>query len=253
MTEQTWQQLLEAGKIDEALLALRLQEDETERNVLVSIETLSSIQDALRAKNWSKALRLTSEQEDTEPINWQELAQELGQLKAAAELLDKRQPEAALEGLGPLQSPVLRAEQETLRGTAYIYTDQMELARQAFRNAIALDNKHYRAITNLGNLELEAGNLDEAIAAYEKALKLNDSFANALHNLGVAYRKKGQVSKSVSYLRKAQTASQRQMREEARESFRGSSNPQTLKLLRWFGFGILALILFFFLRSRGMI
>jgi tetratricopeptide (TPR) repeat protein len=179
------------------------------------------------------------------------LREELERLKAAAEILDKRQPEAALEELKKLQHPLIASEKDALRGTAYIYTNDLEAAQDAFNKTLALDPKHYRVITNLGNLALEKGNLDEAIQAYERALKIDDGFANALHNLGVAYRKKGQVNKSVQMLRKAQSSSQRQLREEARESFKGSNNPQTLKLLRWFIYGVIAVIIFFFLKARG--
>lgn len=255
MTESaTWQTFLAAGKLDEALLSYRLHHEGQSSETLEQLEILSSMRNALRGKSWNRAIRMIKNREDSFTLlNPENLINELEGLKAAAETLDQRQPEAALEMLDKLELAQIASEVETLRGTAYIYINDLNKAKTAFHAALDLDPKHYRAITNLGNLALEEGQLDEAIVAYEKALKIDDSFPNALHNLGVAYRKKGQVSKSVQMLRKAQSASQRLLRDEARESFQGSSNPQTLKLLRWFIYGAIAVIVFFFLRARGFL
>lgn len=252
-TATNWQTLFGAGKLDEALLSYRLQAEEIDKNTLEQLEALSSMRDALRAKSWNKAIRIIkNHDEPMSLVDSEVLLGELERLKTAAETLDKRQPEAALKELEAIQLPVLESEKDALLGTAYIYTNDLDAAQAAFNKTLELDPKHYRVITNLGNLALEKGNLDEAIQAYEQALKIDEGFSNALHNLGVAYRKKGQVNKSVQMLRKAQSSSQRQLREEAREGFRGGNNPQTLKLLRWFIYGVIAVIVFFFLKARGV-
>ena len=88
---------------------------------------------------------------------------------------------------------------------------------------------------------------------YERALALNDTFGNAHHNLGVAYRRKGQVGKSVRALRKAQGASQKQIREEARESLRSGVGGGLAKYGRWLVYFVVAAALFLLLRSRGLV
>ena len=143
--------------------------------------------------------------------------------------------------------PLLLGEAETLRGTALIYQNDTAGARAAFENALSYDAKHYRAITNLGNLALEHNQLEEAVLYYEKALKINEHFANAHHNLAVAYKRKGEVGKSVHALKQAQRASQQKMKEEARGMFK---SPRATKYLRWLFFAGLALVVYFFVRNQ---
>jgi len=59
------------------------------------------------------------------------------------------------------------------------------------------------AITTIGNLLLEDGALDEAIAHYEYALLIDAEYAPAYHNLGVALHRSGRRVESVRMLRKA--------------------------------------------------
>ncbi len=59
------------------------------------------------------------------------------------------------------------------------------------------------AIVTLGNLLLESGDLDEAVAHYEYALLIDPDDAAAHHNLGVAMHKLGRRGKAVGLLRKA--------------------------------------------------
>ena len=108
-----------------------------------------------------------------------------------------------LSVLTSVHHPLLLGEAETLRGTALIYKNDTTGAKAAFENALGYDSKHYRAITNLGNVALENNLLEEAILQYEKALKINEHFANAHHNLAVAYKRKGEVGKSVHALKRA--------------------------------------------------
>jgi tetratricopeptide (TPR) repeat protein len=59
------------------------------------------------------------------------------------------------------------------------------------------------AITTLGNLLLEDGDVDEAIVHYEYALLIDDAYAPAYHNLGVALHRSGRRGEAVRMLRKA--------------------------------------------------
>ena len=218
----TWQALLAEGRAAEALAQYRRSENADE-TVYDTLDTLATMQNALREKGYARAVRALNKLERRpDLIDWDRLEADLLRVQTGAAEVGKNLVEEALATLSPVANPLLSAEVETLRGTAQVIDNQVELAKAHFERAVAADPKNYRAITNLGNLALEAGDVDAAIAAYEKALTLNDSFGNAHHNLGVAYRRKGQVGKSVRSLRKAQGASQKQLRDEARESLRGS-------------------------------
>jgi tetratricopeptide (TPR) repeat protein len=252
MNEETtnWQQALERGNASDAL---RFYVDSAEGNEEVesNLENLVSMQNVLREKNPAKARQYLTL--DAPTLDWlkqlfQQLDTELQTLEQATKELERHKPDETLELLNNVQHPLLRAEVETLRGTALIYHNKTSEAKQAFETALELDPQHYRAITNLGNLALEGDNIDEAITRYEQALKLNENFANAHHNLAVAYRKKGMVSKSVSQLKKAQRVSQQKMREEARGILK---NTQAAKYIRWVVIAVVALVVFFLLRQRG--
>ena len=257
MTEEspsTWQELLAQGRAGEAQAHYRLSEVPS-GDVYDALKTLANVQEALREKSYANALERLNRL-DTKPdlTDWDALEKNLNTLKDAAESLDKRRdPEAALATLEPLDLPLLNAEAATLRGTANVLMNETETAQSYFEQAVSLDPKHYRAITNLGNLALEAGRVDEAIAAYERSLKLNEAFPNAHHNLGVAYRRKGQINKSVRHLRKAQNANQRQMREEARTTLRSGMGQSWHKYGRWLLYAVIAIAAFLVLRSQGML
>ena len=249
----SWQELLAQGQASIALQHYRLSEAPN-GDIFEALKTLATVQSSLREKGYSKA-RKALEELETRPtlLNWQLLETELEQLELGAKAFDAREPGQGLEAIQDISQPLLRGETETLLGTASVLVNETDKARAHFEEAMRHDPKHYRAITNLGNLALEEGSVDEAIKAYEQALKLNDDFANAHHNLGVAYRRKGQVSKSVRSLRKAQNATQKQVREEARDTFRSGGAKQFAKYGRWFAYGLAAILVYLFLRSRGMI
>lgn len=255
MTSETppnWQELLAQGRAGEAQAHYRLSEAPS-GDTYDALKTLASVQEATREKSYAKALeRLQRLETKPDLTDWDALKQNLDVIKDAAENLDKRRdPEAALTTLEPLNHPLLNAEAETLRGTANVLMNETDTARSHFERAVTLDPKHYRAITNLGNLALEAGQTDEAIQAYERSLKLNESFPNAHHNLGVAYRRKGQINKSVRHLRKAQNATQRQMREEARTTLRSGAGQSWSKYGRWVLYAVIAVAVFLALRATG--
>ena len=56
------------------------------------------------------------------------------------------------------------------RGVARIGLEQRELARADFEEALRIAPSHAPALTNLGNLLLEEGDVDGAIARYEAAI-----------------------------------------------------------------------------------
>jgi tetratricopeptide (TPR) repeat protein len=244
---ENWKNALQQGHAEEALKRYQ-QTDNSDAATREMLESLATMQTLLREKNVSKIKSLSFQNVP----QWakalvDDLTPQLATLAEAQKCLDRHQAEKVLELLNDVQHPLLLAEVETLRGTALIYDNDTFGAKAAFEKALSYDPKHYRAITNLGNLSLEANHLDQAISFYERALKLNEHFANAHHNLAVAYRKKGEVGKSVKALKQAQRVSQQNLRQEARGILR---SPQTTKYLRWVFLALAALILFLFLRNR---
>lgn len=90
------------------------------------------------------------------------------------------------------------------RGVARIGLERRELARDDFETALQIKPAHAPALTNLGNLLLEAGDLDAAIARYQSAISADPQYAIAHLNLGVAYKRLGRIAESVRALRQAQ-------------------------------------------------
>lgn len=248
----SWQQLVAEGRVEWAMAVYF--KGERDAVVWQALTGLKELQAALRESGYARAQRLLAGLERVpDLLDWVALEAQLEALKQAAEQLGKREPERALEALAGVGQPILLAEAETLRGTARIFLGEPEAARDAFSAALTLDPKQYRAQTNLGNLELEDGRTDEAIALYQRALAANPEFANAHHNLGVAYRRKGQIGKSVGSLRKAQRANQRRMREEARETLRKGVGSGLGKYGKWLLYAAAAVAAYLVLRGLGTI
>lgn len=260
ITERSWQDWLEHGNASAALQAY-LQAGGDSFEVEDALRSLVDMQRALRAKLWDKAKdELHTPKEDvpnkdtltmTAIVNWHALKTGIEQLSASHDALERRDTEAALEALAEINLPLLAAEVDTQKGTAYIFKRELEDAQTAFEAALARDPKHYRARTNLGNVALERGQVDDAIEHYQAALRINENFSNALHNLGVAYRRKGDIGKSVQAIRKAQRAMQQEDMSSARQTMK-----QTVrggKYTKWFWYVVIGVVVYFILRSRGMI
>ena len=75
-------------------------------------------------------------------------------------------------------------------GGLYLYLGQPEKARPAFARAIAVE-PNYAAYSNLGTIDFQAGNYDEAVALYRKALEFDASDYVIWGNLAAAYRWSG--------------------------------------------------------------
>jgi tetratricopeptide (TPR) repeat protein len=96
------------------------------------------------------------------------------------------------------------------RGVARIGLELRELACDDFSAALEANARHAPALTNLGNLLLEAGRVEEAIAHYERAVESDGDYAVAYLNLGVAYKRAGRIAEGVRALRCAQRLEDRQ-------------------------------------------
>lgn len=248
-----WQTHILEGRLGDALSA-ELERPQPDETVLGLLEGLGELQVSLRAKQYDRAGALAERlRADLEPV-LPDFQTQVSLLAESGAKLERGEAEEVLTLLGGVSLTLLRAEADTQRGTAQVYLGDAETAERTFRAAVEHDPKHYRALTNLGNVLLEAGRTDEAIELYERAVRLNEGFANAHHNLGVAYRRKGQVSKSVAAIRKAQRVSRQRDRDDARGSVKalaGGLRGRSGKYLRWVLYVGAAVGLYLLLRSRG--
>jgi tetratricopeptide (TPR) repeat protein len=86
-------------------------------------------------------------------------------------------------------------------------------AGAALAEALRHDGECVPAIVNAGNVMLEDGDLDGAIARFEAAIRLDPEYPEAHHNLGVAYRRAGRRSDAVRELRRATGLERRRQKE----------------------------------------
>lgn len=96
-----------------------------------------------------------------------------------------------------------RAALTNKRGVALVSLHRREDARHAFEAALEIKSRYAPALVNLGNLHLESGELEAAVAQYEAAIAADDTYAPAHHNLAVAYKRLGRTADSVRELRRA--------------------------------------------------
>lgn len=125
-------------------------------------------------------------------------AEPLSPFDAALRHLAHGRPEIALAGLDRLlaaeNDAQMRARIENKRGVALIALGRREEAERAFGAACEQVREFPPALVNLGNLELEAGRCDEAVAFYRRALASDEHFAPAHRHLGLAYKRMGRAS-----------------------------------------------------------
>lgn len=266
---QDWGRFARAGEWRRALAAARLTGAPGE--VAEVLDDVVGVQEGVRARKLGQARRSWAALEGAlnraaergltgEAALLRSLTRpaELGEALTALEGLGRgtggeTEPEALRTRLAPaLAHPLTRPEALNLLGVLHALREEAGEARALFGEAVAADAGHYRAVTNLGNLELEAGRPAEAEAHYREALRLNAEYDGAHHNLGVALRRQGKVHASVGSIRRAQRLSVRRAQEDSREEMRGrgglGSNPQ---VVRWVLIALGALVLFLLLRGGG--
>lgn len=250
-----WRTLADVGRFGLAAQTLRLSGG-GESDVLEALTGLADVEAAVRSKAVGRA-RKRFERIDVRPpdlVDWDGVGADLEVLATAVPAVDRRELDEARAALAGLRTHAFTAERDALVGTMAILEGDTEAGLAAFEATLALDPGHVRALTNRGNVKLEAGDVAGAIADYERAIKIDDTFANAHHNLGVAYRRQGNVGKSVAALRRAQRHAAKRDTEEARASMRGGGGPVgSRRWLRWIGFGVVGVVLLWWLQQRGII
>ncbi|WP_146237347.1 tetratricopeptide repeat protein [Deinococcus yavapaiensis] len=226
----TWQDDLRSSRFGEA--AARARVAGAGADMLAALDDLATVEREVRAKRYGVARRtLKRYQENLQGVRDASLlrasvpdegvAQGIVALEAVAEarLAD---PDKALVALEPaFVHRTTAAEAQNVLGVIHAVLGDEASARASFDRALEIDPRHDRALTNIGNLFLERGELSEAEAYYRRALALNPDAPNAHHNLAVVLRKQKKVTASVRALKKSQRLLVRQSndagREEARE------------------------------------
>ncbi|AKH18179.1 tetratricopeptide repeat protein [Deinococcus soli (ex Cha et al. 2016)] len=228
-----------------------------------ALQTLRVVQDEIRARRYPAARQQLAAYREaagtlTHPlagdlrlyVHPDEVSRALDALEAQRRTDDPAALRAALEGA--LAQPLTRAEALNALGVLHAMLGDEAQAREALTAAREADPGHYRALTNLGNLDMEAGRFAEAEAIYREVLTLAPEYDGGHHNLGVAVRRQGRVAEGVRHIRQGQRLSMKRSREDTRaEAKEQLSRTPGLKYLRFLLLAAAALIIFLALRGAG--
>jgi tetratricopeptide (TPR) repeat protein len=126
---------------------------------------------------------------------------------AGVAALDKRRFDEALTHFAAALAQAASARERALvhnkLGIAYLRRGDRPAAVGAFCAALDADQRCVPAIVNVGNLLLEDGVLDDAVAHYAAALSIDDTYAAAHLNLGIAYKRQNRRAEAVREFRHA--------------------------------------------------
>jgi tetratricopeptide (TPR) repeat protein len=129
------------------------------------------------------------------PLERGSLALRDGELDAAERAFD--------EALLAAESDRERALAHNKRALVALARGNRAAAEAALGEALGAFPACVPAMVNTGNLLLEDGDVDGAIARFEAAILLDPDYPEAHHNLGVAFRRAGRRSDAVRELRRA--------------------------------------------------
>jgi tetratricopeptide (TPR) repeat protein len=128
-------------------------------------------------------------------------------LAAGVAALDRQHFDEALDhfsaALAAAQTERERGGVHNKRALAFLQRGDRSAAVAALAQALEADDRCVPAIVNVGNLLLEDGIIDDAIAHYEAALRIDDTYAAAHLNAGIAYRRLGRRADAVRAFRRA--------------------------------------------------
>ncbi len=220
-----WRDSLERHQFEEALARLKALSLVGQGNTdsQESLERLVAFMECLRAKNYVGAKKVSRD-------GWTDLEVQVFGLEQPIDALIlaedswRNGDEKVRAALQPaLEHPLTKSEAHNQLGVLEAVCEQPELARQHFQAALASDSRHHRAITNLGNLELEAGNLQTAEMRYREALKLNPEYSVAYNNLAAVLKRQGKRGEAVDMLKKSQRMSLKEIRGQTKGTSSGNS------------------------------
>lgn len=238
--------LLSAGEWRRALAVSRV--GGLHPDLQAALQNVVDVQESVRARRYAVAQRalesyraalaaLRAEEPETAALLQSHADPDA--LRAGVDALDRLQREpdpATLEaGLAPaLGQPLTRAEALNLRGVQRALQGDAGAAHDLFTEALAADPGHYRALSNLGNMALEAGDNGAAEARYREAIALNPEYDGGHHNLGVALRRQGKVWDGVQAIKQGQKLNVKQAKADAKaEAQEQLRRDPRLRALRW--------------------
>lgn len=214
--------------------------DET---LLQRAEILHAAQIKLRRRDYQGAGRLLDE-----GMGWaDEYRAALAALMRVGQSVEGGQPdEVALQAAA--SHAFTGAEALALKGLMYIRAGEKDRARVELVRALELDPEHTRALTNLGNLDLENGDYDSAAEKLRAAIKLDPEFALPHHNLAVVLRRQRKFGESVRHLKRAQQLDWRRHNLPPARAGGGPGSSRPAPVWRtwlWIGVGLVVVYLIF--------
>ncbi|MBB6097430.1 tetratricopeptide (TPR) repeat protein [Deinobacterium chartae] len=218
-SETAWQDSLRERNYVQAEARLRALElvGGVDLDLLPAVQNLIDWHKYLYAKKYKLALTALRKTEAIAAfVNRPALLEATEALQAADEARE-HEVDALRARLGSaLELPETRAEALNALGVLHALREEFDDARATFNAAVEADARHYRALTNLGNLLLEGGNPQGAEVLYRKALEIEPGYPTAHNNLAAALRKQKKVHESVRAIRASQRLINKEMREESR-------------------------------------
>jgi tetratricopeptide (TPR) repeat protein len=95
------------------------------------------------------------------------------------------------------------AEAHVNLGNILLQKGRMDEAIAHYQHALQIDPDCAPAHVNLGGILLQRGKVDEAIVHFKKALQIKPGFAEAHHSLGNALGQKGRVAEAITQFQQA--------------------------------------------------
>lgn len=199
-----WRDSLRRHAFEEALARQRalgmVQQGDPE--ILTMLEQLVDCQTAIRSGDYAAARKVLHP-------GWTELEPSLSSAAQAIEWIASGQAEQFRQVV-ELAHPLALADAHNSLGKLAVSSD-LAASEEHFKRALEADSRHHRALTNLGNIELERGEIAQAIERYREAIKLSPDYATAHNNLAAALRRSGKLSESVTALKRAQRLTLKQV------------------------------------------
>jgi tetratricopeptide (TPR) repeat protein len=239
-----WRDSLRRHAFEEALARQRALGliNQSDPEILTMLEQLIDCHRAIRSGDYVAARKAVH-------LGWTELEPTLSSSAQAVEWIASGQAEQYQRAL-ELAHPLALADAHNSLGKLAVNSD-LAKSEDHFKRALEADPKHHRALTNLGNIELERGEIAQAIERYREAIKLSPDYATAHNNLAAALRRTGKLSESVAALKRAQRLTVKQVSASTRDSTNVSGGVQSmLKSLRnpYVRYALLAGVIFMIYR-----
>ena len=89
-----------------------------------------------------------------------------------------------------------------LAAAAHVQTSYWRDSVTLWTRAIAVTDKNWLALNNLGDTYYRLGQPDKALGYFREALRIRPDYVDALHNLGVCHQALGQQAEAIPYLEK---------------------------------------------------